>query len=102
MYVQLFVYISDMQTLQDIVHAFRLYAVCEACQRVAAVDLPALIEQEGAQYPIDRVRMRLFCNVCRARSQALRIVYVGPEGRASGFRYARSRKPNESQDTLKE
>lgn len=78
-----------MQTLQDLVHAFRLYAVCESCQRVAAVDLPGLIEAEGGDYPLNRVRMRLYCTVCASRSQALRIVYVGPEGRASGFRYAR-------------
>lgn len=79
-----------MQTLADMVHAFRLYAVCEDCHRVALVDLPALIEQEGDAYPIDRVRMRLKCTECGQRSQSIRIVYVGPEGRASGFRYART------------
>lgn len=78
-----------MQTLQDLIVAFRLYGVCEACQRVEAVDLTKLIEQEGGDYPIDRIRMRLHCRSCRRRTQALRIVYVGPEGRASGFRYAR-------------
>ena len=74
-----------MQTLQDLVHAFRLYAVCESCQRVAAVDLPGLIEAEGGDYPLDRVRMRLYCTVCASRSQSLRIVYVGHGGRASGL-----------------
>lgn len=78
-----------MQTLQDLKLAFRLYGVCETCQRVAAVDLDRLIEREGADYPVDRIRMRLFCRQCRQRTQALRIVYVGPEGRAATFRYAR-------------
>lgn len=82
-----------MQTLQDLVHAFRLYAVCESCQRVAALDLAALIASEGGDYRIDRLRMRLFCSQCKTRSQALRIVYVGPEGRAAGFRYARKTRP---------
>ena len=82
-----------MRTLQELTHAFRLYAVCEPCSRVALVDLDALIEREGGSYPIDRVRMRLKCEQCRQRSQALRIVYVGPEGRASGFRYARQTQP---------
>ena len=86
-----------MQTLQDLINAFRLYAVCEACQRVAALDLPALVETEGGDYRIDRLRMRLFCRACRTRTQALRIVYVGPQGRASGFRYARqTQAPKES------
>ncbi len=79
-----------MQTLQQLVQAFRLYAVCEPCQRVKCVDLPALIEHEGGDYPIDRVRMRLKCTECGQRSQALRIVYVGPEGRNAGFRYSRA------------
>lgn len=87
-----------MQTLQDLVHAFRLYAVCESCQRVAVVDLSALIEAEGGDYPIDRVRMRLYCKQCTSRSQALRIVYVGPQGRASGFRYARETKAPRTPD----
>ena len=79
-----------MQTLQQLAEAFRLYAVCEACQRVANVDLGALIEREGGDYPIDRVRMRLSCTGCGKRSQALRIVYVGPEGRNAEFRYSRA------------
>ena len=78
-----------MQTLQDLIHAFRLYGVCEPCKRVAVVDMPAVIEREGEDYPVERVRMRLKCNSCGQRSQSIRIVYVGPEGRASGFRYAR-------------
>ena len=82
-----------MQTLADMVHAFRLYAVCEPCHRVAQVDLSGLIERDGGDYPIDRVRMRLKCEQCGQRSQSIRIVYVGPEGRASGFRYARSTQP---------
>ena len=87
-----------MQTLADMVHAFRLYAVCEPCRRVALVDLQALIESTGADYPIDRVRMRLKCTSCGQRSQSIRIVYVGPEGRASGFRYARNTQPINGSD----
>lgn len=78
-----------MQTLQDLVAAFRLYGVCETCQRVQDVNLAALIEREGPDYPVDRVRMRLHCTQCRQRTQALRIVYVGTEGRAAGFHYSR-------------
>jgi hypothetical protein len=85
-----------MQTLQDLVTAFRLYGVCEDCQRVEAVDLAKLIEKEGGDYPVNRIRMRLHCRLCKQRTQALRIVYVGPEGRASGFRYARAVKESQS------
>ncbi len=78
-----------MQTLKELADCFQLYAVCERCQRVAPLDLATLIEAEGPAYPVDRVRMRLKCTDCDVRSQALRIVYVGPEGRAAAFRYAR-------------
>ena len=78
-----------MQTLSDLVERFQLYAVCEPCQRVQGVDLATLIKSEGSNYPIDRVRMRLYCKECRQRSQALRIVYVGTDGKAASFRYAR-------------
>ncbi len=78
-----------MQTLAELVERFQLYAVCEQCHRVVCVDLPNLIEREGCDYPLDRVRMRLYCSKCRRRSQALRIVYTGAEGKAALFRYAR-------------
>ena len=78
-----------MQTLQELEACFQLYAVCEACQRVVRVDLQRLIQTEGGDYPLDRIRMRLACQTCRARSRALRIVYVGEHGKASAFRYAR-------------
>ena len=76
-----------MQTLADLLECFRLYAVCESCHRVECVDLDALTEREGGDYPLDRVRMRLFCTQCQQRSHALRIVYVGEEGKLSGFHY---------------
>jgi hypothetical protein len=78
-----------MLTLSDLLKCFQLYAVCEPCQRVEGVDLPTLVKSEGGSYPIDRVRMRLYCKSCEQRSQALRIVYVGPDGKAASFRYAR-------------
>lgn len=79
-----------MQTLQELAECFQLYAVCEPCQRVVQVDLEVVIAQEGPDYPLDRLRMRLQCTACARRSQALRIVFVGEGGKASGFRYARS------------
>ena len=78
-----------MQTLQDLSATFRIYGVCEPCQRVKAVDLAGLLEKEGKDYPVERIRMRLWCSQCRQRSRAMRIVYVGPEGRTATFRYAR-------------
>lgn len=76
-----------MQTLAELSECFQLYAVCDQCQRVARVDINTLMEKEGGDYPIDRIRMRLYCTTCRKRTQALRIVYVGPGGKAAHFRY---------------
>ena len=53
------------------------------------VNLQSLVEKLGADYPIDRVRMRLRCNACQQRTGGVRIVYVGPGGKAASFRYAR-------------
>jgi hypothetical protein len=78
-----------MQVLNDLVARFRLYAVCEDCRRMEQLNLPQLVECEGGDYPISRLRMRLWCQNCKSRSQALRIVYVGPEGRHMTFRYTR-------------
>ncbi len=78
-----------MQTLAELLESFQLYAVCEPCQRVVCVDVEKIIAQEGGRYPIQRLRGRLLCNHCGQRSNALRIVYVGPDAKASGFRYRR-------------
>ena len=78
-----------MQTLADLAESFQLYAVCEPCGRVNEVNIKQLIDQNGGAYPIDRIRMRLYCNSCRTRSQALRIVYVGPGRKSAAFRYTR-------------
>ena len=78
-----------MQTLAELQECFQLYAVCEDCQRMAEVDIPRLIELEGGDYRVDRVRLRLLCTTCKQRSHALRIVYVGPGRRSASFRYNR-------------
>ena len=78
-----------MKTLIDLLECFQLYAVCDPCQRMENVDVPKLIDALGEDYPIDRVRMRLKCNECKQRTHSVRIVYVGPEGKAASFRYAR-------------
>jgi hypothetical protein len=82
-----------MQTLSELSQCFQLYAVCEPCQRVARLNLEQLLATEGPEYPLDRVRMRLYCRQCRTRSRALRIVYVGPKGRTADFRWGQSQVP---------
>ena len=78
-----------MQTLSELVESFHLYGVCEPCDRMEQIDLAALVERFGADYPMQKVRAGLRCGQCGARTENLRIVYVGPEGRAAGFRYRR-------------
>jgi len=90
-FITVYIYSIHMETLGSLIKCFELYAVCEECQRVVGVDLHKLMRAEGADYPIDRVRMRLYCEKCQSRSQALRIVYVGPARRVAGFWYNRSR-----------
>ena len=78
-----------MQTLSDLIESFHLYGVCETCQRVAKVDLQMLIDKLGPDYTVAQVRQRLRCQGCHTRTQNMRIVYVGPGGRAAGFNYRR-------------
>ena len=78
-----------MQTLAELVECFQLYAVCEDCERMVEINIPQLIEKEGGEAKVDRIRLRLFCSQCNQRSQALRIVYVGPGRRSASFRYNR-------------
>ncbi len=77
-----------MQTLAELQECFQLYAVCEPCDRLSEVDIAQLIEQNGATYRIDRVRLRLSCQQCRTRTEAMRIVYVGPNRKVASFRYS--------------
>ena len=78
-----------MQTLADLAESFHLYGVCESCRRVKQLPLQQLIAAEGADASVDQIRLRLTCRACGQRSQALRIVYVGPGGRSASFRYSR-------------
>lgn len=78
-----------MQTLQELVQNFQLYGVCESCARVAELNIETLMEQNGADYRIDQLRLRLTCSQCNQRSQSLRIVYVGEGRKSAAFRYRR-------------
>ena len=77
-----------MQTLAELKECFQLYAVCEPCDRFIELDIDALIMKNGGTYRIDRLRLRLTCDQCHTRSQAMRIVYVGPNRKVAGFRYS--------------
>ena len=78
-----------MQTLQDLIRAFRVYAVCEPCERMIAVDLPLLMSRHGPDMTLDQLRNRVRCAACGVRTQDIRIVYVGPCGSAGRFHYQR-------------
>jgi len=54
-----------------------------------ALPLATLLERFGASVTLTDIRARLRCRECGARSHELRVVYVGPEGRAVVFQYRR-------------
>ena len=78
-----------MQTLSELIESFHLYGVCEPCDRMDKIDLPALVDALGGDYPVQDVRKRIRCKQCGYRTENMRIVYVGPGGRAASFRYTR-------------
>jgi hypothetical protein len=78
-----------MQTLNDLKESFQIYAVCVDCQRMSPMNLDMLIERFGEQFPVTDLRAKVRCSSCERRTQDLRIVYVGPRSRPTGFRYQR-------------
>ena len=78
-----------MQTLEDLKESFQIYAVCVSCQRMSPMALEMLIERFGCDFPVTDLRPKVRCSQCRVLTQDLRIVYVGPRSRPSGFRYQR-------------
>ncbi|MFM7119949.1 MAG: hypothetical protein ACKOZX_06830 [Gammaproteobacteria bacterium] len=82
-----------MQPLSELVDRFAVYALCLPCGRMEALDVAGLLQRLGASSTLDDLRPRLRCRVCGMRSQELRVVYVGPAGRAIVFQYRRERGP---------
>ena len=78
-----------MQRLSELHGSFEVYALCPPCGRMEALPLAALIEQCGPAVTLTDIRPRLRCRECGTRSQELRVVYVGPEGRPVVFQYRR-------------
>jgi hypothetical protein len=78
-----------MQRLAELHGSFRVYAVCPPCGRMESLPLGELLERFGPAVTLADIRPRLRCKVCGERSQELRVVYVGPEGRPVVFHYRR-------------
>ena len=78
-----------MQTLNDVIGNFQLYAVCAPCGRMVKLDLPKLRDKFGAATPLTQIRHHVRCRNCQLRTGDIRIIYVGPDGAASGFHYRR-------------
>lgn len=85
-----------MQPLSELVDRFAVYALCLPCGRMEALDVAGLLQRLGVDSTLDDLRPRLRCRVCGMRSRELRVVYVGPAGRAIVFQYRRERGPRPS------
>lgn len=71
----------------DLIESFQLYAVCTDCERMEQVSIRKLIDAHGESLTIEQVRTRLRCSGCAVRTGDIRIVYVGEQGKLSGFHY---------------
>ena len=78
-----------MQTLNDLMDNFQLYAVCVPCGRMVKLPLPEMHEKLGATTSLTHIRKQVRCRNCQLRTGDIRIVYVGPEGAAAKFHYNR-------------
>lgn len=78
-----------MQTLEDLLESFHLYAVCVTCKRTVQLPIARLIDQVGAEVSAMEIRRRVRCSRCGERTGDIRIIYVGPDRAAAGFHYRR-------------
>ena len=76
-----------MQPLVELARSFRLYAVCIPCGRMELLAIEHLIRQLGGAATVSDVRARLRCRECGERRADVRVIYVGPDQQAAGFRY---------------
>lgn len=76
-----------MQQLVELARSFRIYAVCIPCGRMQLLAIEHLISQLGGESTVSDVRARLRCRECGERRPDVRVIYVGPDQAAAGFRY---------------
>lgn len=76
-----------MQRLVDLQACFRVYALCVPCGRMEPVDLGAALAHLGDRATVADLRARVRCRTCGRRTEDVRIVYLGPEGREASFKY---------------
>ena len=67
-------------SLSDIHQSLGLFAVCEQCSRVRAVDTGELIRRFGDQATIASVRAGLRCTRCEQRACSIRLVWAAGNG----------------------
>ena len=51
------------------------------------LDIAQLLRIYGPDTRIEDIRRRLVCTACGRRTENLRVVYRGPDGRAASFNY---------------
>jgi hypothetical protein len=71
-----------------------LYLCCQnyRCTHSAKVDLPALVRERGASYPLQRALERARCLRCGARWP--RVSLIAPPDNAGGFQRRTTRRPS--------
>jgi hypothetical protein len=73
----------SIQTLGDLGERTQLFAYCSRCRHSSELDLSALRERHGVQLSLKRLRARLRCSRCGARSvETMHVWDVGPPTRA--------------------
>jgi len=78
-----------MQLLVELSRCFHIYAVCIPCGRMQLLAIENLLRQLGDDATVSDVRARLRCTECGEHRPDVRVIYVGPDQEAAGFRYRR-------------
>jgi hypothetical protein len=91
-------YISRMEyarletaTLKDVTDDYYYGCSCTSCLHSARLSLSTLRAHLGADFPLNKIRERLKCQICSSRK--VTITFLGPHQKAGNLHHLFEKKP---------
>lgn len=81
----------ETATLGEVDESYYFGAQCSACQHHSRLSLPALRAHLGADFPLIKIRARLTCERCGARSSV--VTFLTPAHRTGNLIHLFGKKP---------
>lgn len=81
----------ETATLGEVDDTYYYGAECSACQHHSRLSIPSLRAHLGADFPLIKIRDRLVCELCGARSAV--VTFLTPAHRVANLAHLFHRKP---------